>query len=158
LGGSGVLDGAGATGVLIGITTMRFTTVAGTIRGAERFITATASTGEAHAAEPMQGAAEFTTVRARQPGRSTETHAPLADMPNRAGRAACARGPSAVTAMADRPGTFRRAASPASAEEPAVVEAEAAGIDNSVQLRFQAKKKMKFGNGDESYEGKKTEF
>ncbi len=137
LGGSAALDGAGATGDLIGTAVMPFITMAGTSRGAERFITGAASTAEGLAAEHTQGAAESTTVPAQPSGRSTETHERRSRVRrSHADKAACARAPSAATAMAAKPGTFRRAARPALVEEPAVEEAEAAGIDNPGQLRF----------------------
>lgn len=139
LGGSAALAGAGATGGSTGMAVTPFITTAGTTRGAEPFTTEAVSIVEGPAPEfaaaPMRGGAEFTTVRAPQPGRSTETRGPLGDTPNHADRAACARAPLAATAMADRPGTFHRAARPAWAEDP-VAEAEhvaeaAADIDSS---------------------------
>jgi hypothetical protein len=144
-GGLVVLVGAGATGDSTGTAATPFTTMAGTTQGAEHFITGAVSTEEEHAQEfaaaLMRGAAEFTTVRGQPSGRLTETRTPLADIPNHVDKAACTRGPSAVTAMAGRPETFRRAASLALAEEPAVEAVEAGGIDNPGQLRFQAKRR-----------------
>jgi hypothetical protein len=146
LGGLAALDGAGATGDLTGTAATPFITMAGITRGAEPFITGAVSTEEeGHAEAPMPGAAEFTTVRAQPSGRSTETRTPLADIPNHADKAACALALLAATVTVGRLGTSRRAARPASAEEPAAEEpaaeeAEAAGIDNSGQLKFQAKK------------------
>ena len=121
LGGSGALDGAGATGDLIGITTMLFTTVAGTSRGAEPSITGTVSTGAADAVD---------FVPERRTGLSMEIAAQLEDMPPPAVRVVSARGHLADTTVVDRQGPFPRAAGPASAEEPAVGEAEEAGTGN----------------------------
>lgn len=60
--------------------------------------------------------AEFTTVPARQPARSTETIGLREDTQNPAARATYARERSAATATAERHGAFRHAVAPASAE------------------------------------------
>jgi len=89
---------------LIGITAMRFTTMAGTSLGAERFITGAVSTEEGHAA---------VFVPAPRTGLLMEAAAMLEDMLPPAARVAFARGPLADTTAADRQEPFRRAADPA---------------------------------------------
>jgi hypothetical protein len=59
------------------------------------------------ATDSPEGAAEFTTILAQQPSRSTETSRRLADTLNLVARAASAPAPSAATTMADRQGAFR---------------------------------------------------
>ena len=72
---------------------------------------------------------------AKRRGLSTETIALLEGTLNPAVKAACARAPSAVTTVADRPGVFPRAGAPASEAEGRVAAqdlaaAVAAGIAN----------------------------
>jgi len=141
------MDGVGAVGDLIGTTDTQFTITTATTPGATRFITVGITTEAAHeatfAAAPTRGtgfltertsaSAAFTEAKRR--GLSTETIALLEGTRNPAVKAACARAPSAVTTVVDRPGVFRHAGALASEAEGRVVaqdlaEAEAAGTGN----------------------------
>src|SRR5271169_280837 len=109
--GSEVLAGDGVIGASTGITTTQCITTAGITRGAERF-----TTGAVLVEQQRR-------VAVRRPGRSTEIGRRLADMLRHAVRAACARAPSAATAMADRQGVIPHG------EAPAWVEARVAGVE-----------------------------
>jgi len=107
--GGAASDGAGDIGDSTGITTMRGLTAGGTTPAAGRFITGELlRVADLHGAVVLTGAVE-------EPEHSMETGRRPGDMPRRAVRAASARGPLAATTTEDRPGVFRRVATPASA-------------------------------------------
>lgn len=136
LASSAALDGAGAIGDLTGITTMRFTTTAGTTPIAARFITGTTSTAaEAIVAEEAIGAA-VSTGPAEAPGLSMETTRPLEDTRNRAARAAPAQAPSADTTAAERQEASPHAEAPASAAAEVSTAEEAAVAAGIIDRRF----------------------
>jgi hypothetical protein len=154
--GSEVMDGAGIIGDAIGMTEPYFTTTTGTTLGVTHSITGTTSTGiEPNAVgltatvvervtTPAKGAglptgtsagaAKFTTIPAQQPGLSVEIPGLLVDTMNPVGRAASARGPSAVMTVADKKEAFRHAEAPASVEAEGLAWA-VAGIGNRSSLR-----------------------
>lgn len=132
-----VLDGAGAIGDSIGITTTPFITTTGITRGASRSTTGTVSTeGEAceaaltaPAAEfarglptALSGAAKFSTVPARRPGLSREAPRPLEDTLHHRVKAELVPVPSATMAMAGRQGPTRHAEAPALVAERVAAE------------------------------------
>lgn len=122
LAGLAVLDGAGHTGDLIGITATQFITMRGTTPEAAHSTTGTISTGEGPAVDfvrvqmrvtgrPMRaqsGAAACTTVLVQRSGLSAETRELLEDTLLPAVRRGRVRALSADTAMADKQGAFRR--------------------------------------------------
>jgi hypothetical protein len=135
--GSEVMDGAGIIGDAIGMNEAYFTTTTGTTLGVTHSITGTTSTGIEPNAVSIRstviermttptkgaglptgtsvGAAKFITIPAQQPGLSVEIPGLLEDTLNPVGRAAFARGPSAVMTVADKKKAFRHAEAPASA-------------------------------------------
>jgi hypothetical protein len=116
LGGGAGLDGDGATGDSTGTTIMRGLTAGGTTPAAGRFIT-----GARMLVADLRGAVVSTVPvvvsTAAGPGLLTETGRRLEDMVRRADRAECARGRSAVTTTADKPGASHRVEAPASVAE-----------------------------------------
>jgi len=139
---TGVLDGAGIAGDLIGTTDMQLLAAAGITPGATRFITGTPTTEvEGRAAELITAAtstgaeaqavefptaatsteaggaaADFPAVPAQRTGLSTATSRRREDTLHPAVRAALARAPSAASRRADKPRPIRHGEAPASAE------------------------------------------
>jgi hypothetical protein len=184
------LDGAGITGGSIGVAGTRCITTAGTTRGAIPFITGAVTTGEAASGalqgtcsaalrvsaaglvaaqtpgtdlptEILLGAAVQTTVRARQPGLSTETAKPHEDTLARGARLGRAPAPSAGTTGADRQGAIRRAEVPAwqvavrAAEGHLTAAVAAAGITKRRSVVWQgsvcSRPALKFRIGEKRY-------
>ena len=112
LDGLAVMDGDGEIGDSIGTTDTRFTTTAGTTRGAIHFTTETISTGEegrgpanlTDAAESLAVRAERLTAPGERIGHSVEIRGQPEDTPRPASksRGAPAREPSAATGAAGK--------------------------------------------------------
>jgi hypothetical protein len=118
------LDGAGATGVLIGTTTTQFIITLVTTRTVPRFITATTSTAaqrrmagltftQQTGHRELSGIAAFITVREPQHIRSRETPTRREDMRRRKPRLAHTPVVSLDTLMVEKQRVIHRGAAPA---------------------------------------------
>jgi len=136
----GATGGAGTTGVSIGMTTTRLSTMRGITREAGRFITAidsieaealanrTSAANEGHSASVTTAGTDAvsTTIPKEHHSLSPVITGPLAAMASLTARAAFARALSAASVMAERNGVFRLAEALASVQEAAFTAADAA--------------------------------